>query len=199
MESWAEARTLVVVGLGNPGREYSATRHNLGFKVVEFLARRLNMPISQRGLRSRFGRGRFGNDNLLLVLPQTFMNLSGRAIKGFLASYRVPIDRLLVICDDLNLPPGSLRIRPAGSDGGHKGLRSIIEELGNQDFPRLRLGIGLPPPELDAADFVLLPMSREELDRFTPTIERAAQVVQCWLEQGIEASMNLFNSRDEQV
>ncbi|HBE72577.1 MAG TPA: aminoacyl-tRNA hydrolase [candidate division Zixibacteria bacterium] len=180
-----------VVGLGNPGRRYEGTRHNLGFLAVDELARRRLAPWRARALHlaARTADGA----PALLVKPQTFMNLSGPAVARALRYRKVAADRLLVVCDDLALPFGSLRLRPRGSDGGHNGLRSIIESLGTSDFPRLRLGIGAAPPGLDASRYVLERFPPAERSRLPELLGLAADGLELALEKGIEKAMNQIN------
>jgi len=184
----------IVVGLGNPGRRYEGTRHNLGFDV----ARRFVQLQGGERLRAAFDSELMltsvGRQAVLVMLPQTYMNRSGRAVRAAIDRFRqFQLDRLLVICDDLNLPLGKLRFRPKGSDGGHRGLRDIIEELGTNEFHRLRLGIGSPPPGCDAAEYVLAPFSNSERQQVEEMIERAAEAVLLWCRADITTCMNQYN------
>jgi len=184
----------VVFGLGNPGREYADTRHNLGFRVVDELLRRA-------GARARRGAGdydlasaRLGGTPVLLVKPSTYVNRSGRAIQQLGGRYSFGPAELLVVVDDVALPFGKLRLRPGGSAGGHNGLRSLVETLGTGDFPRLRLGVGGAPPGADLADYVLAPFSDEEQQALPGLIAQAADAVQRVLALGVERAMSLVNT-----
>ncbi len=185
----------MVVGLGNPGREYAATRHNAGFMVVDALARALGVTFSRTRQQALLAEAQAGPHRVLLVKPQTYMNLSGQAVGPLVRYYRLPLERLLVVYDDLDLPFGTLRLRPRGGHGGHKGMRSIIEALGGrQDFPRLRIGIGRPPGRMDAADYVLQPFRREEAEAWPWIADRAVEGIRLWLTQGPDAAMNRVNA-----
>ena len=185
----------IVVGLGNPGPRYRDTRHNLGFQVVEQLAR-------QQGWRFRsarwwrWARGRLGAEETVLAQPLTFMNDSGRAVQGLVADLEIPVEDLLVVCDDLNLPSGQVRLRRGGSSGGHKGLASIARVLGTEGFPRLRLGVGTS--EGDAVEFVLSEFSSGERETIEEAVAQAAEAVRCWATRGIGDAMNQFNRRATQ-
>ena len=186
--------TNLIVGLGNPGREYSASRHNVGFRVVEALARAHGLAFSRRqGTRSFVAQGMAAGSPLVLAKPQTFMNLSGKAVGSLVRLLGVLPERLLVIYDDLDLPLGRVRLRPDGSSGGHKGMRSIIEALGTQAFPRLRVGIDRPPGSMDPAEYVLLPFAPQELSLVAEAIQTAADAVECWLSAGIVDAMGRYN------
>jgi PTH1 family peptidyl-tRNA hydrolase len=179
---------LAVLGLGNPGDEYRDTRHNVGFRVLE----RLGAPLARKRFRALVAEVQWGSEKVLLACPQTFMNESGRAARAVLDFHALAPERLLVVCDDFHLPLARLRVRTGGSAGGHRGLESIIRELGTEAFPRLRLGIG--ECRGDSVKYVLGRFSRAEQDEIQPAIERAATAVRVWAEQGIAACMNRFNA-----
>lgn len=181
----------IVVGLGNPGREYAGTRHNVGFMVVDELARRLTMSSFRRRFRSELGEGNLGGEKVVLVKPQTYMNLSGGAVRETVGWYHCPRDAVLVVLDDLDLPFGSLRLRASGSAGGHNGLASIIDQLGSNEIPRLKVGIGRG--RSSATAHVLARFSPEEQREIAEVVQRAADAVEVWSEQGIVAAMNRFN------
>lgn len=186
----------VVVGLGNPGRRYEGTRHNLGFMVVEEVARRTGVPATgaaREQFESLVTETTVGGERVILAKPQTFMNLSGSAVQPLLAFHKVPPSDLLVICDDLNLPLGRLRFRAGGSAGGHHGLEDIERRLGTQDYPRLRIGLGLPPG-FRAEAFVLGKFSGEESSVLGPAVKAAAEGVEIWVEKGVGAAANRFNA-----
>jgi PTH1 family peptidyl-tRNA hydrolase len=188
----------LVVGLGNPGRSYRWTRHNMGFLLVEQLARRHGIELSRRGLQSLYGRGRIGEEQVVLAKPQTYMNLSGEAVDRLLRFFKIPPEDLIVLHDDLDLPPGNVRIRRRGGHGGHRGVKSIIERLGREDFLRVKIGIGRPTNlEQDPTDFVLAPLSKAEKEAFGQQIEKSAEVVELLIREGPETAMNRFHERQE--
>jgi PTH1 family peptidyl-tRNA hydrolase len=187
----------IVVGLGNPGRRYEGTRHNIGFAVADEVARRHGMEFeSGRAdtLTARRGRGAAA---LLVVKPLTMMNLSGEAVAGVAGFYKIEPPAILVVADDVNLPLGRLRLRKGGTAGGHNGFRSIIECLGTGEFPRLRVGVGRGDPRRDLADHVLARFDGDERDEVERTIARAADAVETFLAEGIEAAMNRYNRAED--
>lgn len=186
----------LIVGLGNPGRSYADTRHNVGFRVVDELARRWGLALTQRKFNGVTVDGRRGEQRVLLLKPTTYMNLSGRSIGEAVAFYKIAPEGLLVVADDLALPLGRLRIRGKGSAGGHKGLASTISALGTEEFARLRVGIG-SAERGNAVNYVLGPFTPAEDEIIGPSILRAADAVECWLENGVDAAMNQFNRPDE--
>jgi PTH1 family peptidyl-tRNA hydrolase len=184
----------MIVGLGNPGSEYARHRHNIGFRIVESLARAHQLGFARRkGSKAHVAEGRIGERPVRLVKPQTFMNLSGQAVGRLSRASEVPPAQILVVYDDLDLPLGRLRLRPEGGSGGHKGMRSIVETLGSQAFPRLRVGIDRPPGRMDPADYVLQPFSEADEKLIPEIVERAVSAIECWLEEGIVAAMDQFN------
>lgn len=185
----------VVAGLGNPGDRYRDTRHNLGFMVVEALAAARRGAWSAPSHRRRSASVRLAGSSVLLVEPLTYMNLSGEALAPLVALEGLPASRLLVVCDDIALPRGGLRLRKSGSDGGHNGLKSIIEHLGTTGFPRLRLGVGPVPPRVDAAEFVLAEFLPEERAEVGSMVEAGVACVEAWVREGIDRAMNRFNAR----
>jgi len=185
----------LIVGLGNPGPRYARNRHNVGFRCLRELAARHGIPLDRREKNARVGRGVICEQPVLLALPQTFMNESGRAVAALARFYHVEPERLLVIYDDLDLPPGTLRLRPGGGSGGHKGMRSIIQHLGSEAFPRLRIGIGRPPGRMDPADYVLQDFSAGETPLIEEALERAVLAIETWLSEGIERAMDRYNQR----
>ena len=189
----AEPPSRIIVGLGNPGDQYAQTRHNVGFWCVDRIAEDYTIALSRRHRSTLIGEGVIEGHNIVIAKPRTFVNLSGQAIAYLLARYKVSPQELLVVHDDLALPPGKLRLRPGGSAGGHKGMGSIIEAVRTQDFPRLRIGIGQPPPGSDQVQYVLSPMSEDERNAAGEAIERAAQAVATLLTDGITEAMNRFN------
>ncbi len=184
----------LIVGLGNPGEGYACHRHNIGFRVVDALARAHRLSFSrQKGFQARVAEGRIEGQRAILAKPQTFMNLSGRAVGRLVRARGIQFDRLLVVYDDLDLPLGRLRLRPEGGAGGHKGMRSITDTLGSQAFPRLRVGIDRPPGQMDPADYVLRPFREEEMPLVAQVVERAVTAVECWLAKGLVAAMDEYN------
>jgi PTH1 family peptidyl-tRNA hydrolase len=183
----------LVVGLGNPGREYIGTRHNVGYEVVERLAAKHGPVQFRRRFDGRLGSLDIARHKVLLLMPGTYMNESGRSVQAALKFYDLACQELLVVCDDLNLPAGKIRVRGQGSDGGQKGLRSIARAIGSTEFPRLRIGIGRNPDDQDASQYVLDRFAREQRELIDAAIDRAADAVLVWCEYGLEASMNQFN------
>jgi PTH1 family peptidyl-tRNA hydrolase len=181
----------VVVGLGNPGREYAATRHNVGYAVVDLLAQSTRAGRFQSRFQAQVAELIEDADKLLLVKPETFMNLSGRCVRQLVDFYQLPVDQLLVVCDDINLPLGKLRFRARGSHGGHNGLRSLQEHLGTAEYSRLRIGVERPTD--DAVDHVLGRFRPSERPVIEEAVAKAAEGVVVWMSQGIEACMNRYN------
>jgi PTH1 family peptidyl-tRNA hydrolase len=181
----------LVVGLGNPGRDYERSRHNFGFLVIDELARRHSGRVTDRAAKSLTGRVRLGDRELVLAKPQTMMNLSGQAVKALRSKYGVPLDRSLIVHDELDLPFGRLRVRSGGSSAGNHGLDSIITSLGTKDFARIRIGIGKPPG--NGIDHVLSPFTNAERDQLPEIIGRAADAVEVAVREGLERAMTDFN------
>ena len=183
----------LVVGLGNPGRKYAGTRHNVGFEVLADLARRYSATTSSMN-DAEVADVVIGGERVFLCAPQTFMNLSGRAVRQIADFYKIEAEDLLVVCDDLNLPCGRLRLRGKGSAGGQKGLADIIQRLGTNEFARLRIGIGSPPPRMDGAAFVLAKFLPEERSVIDEAVLRAADGVEAWVRDGTQRAMNTVNA-----
>ncbi|MCA9109441.1 MAG: aminoacyl-tRNA hydrolase [Planctomycetaceae bacterium] len=184
----------VVVGLGNPGQKYVGTRHNVGFDVLRILAEKYQAEPSRTKFESGLTEVVLGNERVLLVAPQTFMNLSGRAVRQVMDFYKLETSDLLLVCDDLNLENGRLRLRASGTAGGQKGLQNTIDHLGTQDFARLRIGIGRPPGRMDAAAYVLQRFSASDRESMAVTVQQAADAVVQWVQQGIQSTMNSVNA-----
>ena len=188
------APLVLIVGLGNPGPEYAHHRHNVGFQIVESLAESHGLTFARhKKAKAYVAEGQIGEQTVLLAKPQTFMNLTGKTVLRLSREREIPPDSILVVCDDLDLPLGRLRIRPNGGSGGHKGLRSIIELLDSQDFSRLRVGIDRPAGSLDPAEYVLQPFDAEDRAVVTDTIQRAVLAIETWLADGIVVAMDHFN------
>ncbi len=185
--------TFLLIGLGNPGREYSDNRHNFGFMLIDMLALRLHARGMKLQSKAIVTDGQYEGRKLILAKPQTYMNLSGQSIQGLANFYKIPLEKLLVAHDDLDIPFGTIRIRPGGGPGGQKGVASAIERLGTKDFARLRLGIGRPPGRMDPADYVLQNFSREEMKEVVMILERAADAALCFVTDGLDTAMNRFN------
>ena len=183
----------VIVGLGNPGREYAGTRHNFGFELIDRLAVRLNAQGLRLHSHALVTTAQHQEHRILLAKPQTYMNLSGKSVQGLARFYKVTLENILVAHDDLDLPLGSLRLRPGGGPGGQKGVKSTIEMLGSQEFSRLRLGIGRPPGQMDPAAYVLQKFSPTEHAEVSEVLERAVEASLAFITVGIQAAMNQFN------
>lgn len=186
----------VVVGLGNPGRQYAGTRHNVGYAVVEYLAAAPGVGPFRSQFQGLVAEAAEGGEKVLLVKPETFMNLSGRAVRQVVDFYKVPVEHLLVVCDDFNLPLGKLRVRAKGSHGGQNGLRNIQEQLGTDAYPRLRIGVGSPAPG-EAVDHVLSRFKPGERAAVEDAVAKAAAAVLVWVRHGIAACMNRANAPDD--
>jgi PTH1 family peptidyl-tRNA hydrolase len=185
--------TILIVGLGNPGREYRENRHNVGFMLIDTLAVRLNCAFSRFQFKALVTSCVYEENKLILAKPQTFMNLSGQAVFSLLKFYKLPLSNLMVANDDLDLPAGTIRIRPSGGSAGQKGIESIIQVLGTQDFPRLRLGIGRPPGQMDAADYVLQNFSKGEFGLINEMLDRGGQAALMFTKNGLDAAMTRYN------
>ena len=183
----------LVVGLGNPGRRYENTRHNVGYAVLAELGRRFGAGAPRARFHGELLEANFDGVRALLLSPTTYMNRSGLSVQAASAFYKIPEDDILVICDDLNLPLARVRIRRGGSSGGQKGLEDIIRRLGTDQFPRLRVGIGVPPEPWDAVDYVLARIPQEEREPMGQAVQDAADAVVVWAHQGIEVCMNRYN------
>ncbi|HME06938.1 MAG TPA: aminoacyl-tRNA hydrolase [Bryobacteraceae bacterium] len=185
----------LVVGLGNPGREYAATAHNLGFLVVDRLAERNRIKVGRKDCMAEVGHGSIGGSKVLLAKPQTFMNASGPSVKGLMVKYEIAEPDLILVYDELDLPWGSLRIRPKGSAGGHRGVASVIASLGSQGFPRVRLGIHGGRREGDAINIVLAEMKRAQKEELDELLDYASKAVESIITEGVEKAMAVFNRR----
>lgn len=185
--------TFLLVGLGNPGREYRETRHNVGFMAVDRLCASFGIKLSRLQSKALTGSGQWAGHKIVLAKPQTFMNLSGQPVSSLLRFYKVPLPQLLVIHDDIDLPVGTLRIRPDGGSAGQRGLASIIQQLGTQEFPRLRIGVGRPPGQKEAADYVLKGFTSSDQELITIVLDRAVDAARIFIEHGLEMAMNQYN------
>lgn len=185
--------TYLIIGLGNPGREYRETRHNVGFMLLDRLTVKLHARFSRLQSKALVASANYQECKIILAKPQTFMNLSGQSVKGLLHFYKLPLENLLIAHDDLDLPVGAIRIRPDGSSAGQKGMTSTIERLGTNEFPRLRLGIGRPPGQMQAPDYVLQEFSGDDLIIISETLNRAVEAALTWVTDGLESAMNKYN------
>ncbi len=183
----------LIVGLGNPGPEYAWTRHNLGFQVVNTLAELWRIPMKRRSLEAVWGQGRVGGGPVVLAQPATYMNLSGRAVSLLLAYFKLSPGALVIIHDDLDVPYGRLKIVEGGGPGGHRGILSIINALDTEDFLRVKLGIGRPPPEIPAENYVLSLFSKDEAEVITDLVVRGAEAVATLIEEGLDAAQNRYH------
>lgn len=188
----------LIVGLGNPGREYRFNRHNVGFMTLDRLVQRNELKIfTKKQGQALITTGVIAGAPVILAKPQTYMNLSGRAVSSLLRFYDIPLERLLVCFDDIDLPVGTLRLRPEGGSAGQNGMNSIIEQLGTQAFPRLRLGVGRPPGQKAAANYVLKDFKDDELEIMEVTLDRAVDAIEAFLKDGIILTMSRFNGPGE--
>ena len=184
----------LIVGLGNPGKEYEKTRHNCGFRALDLLAEKLGCKIDKGKFQGLYGQTVYGGRKLYLLKPLTYMNLSGRSVLQLSAYFQIPPQRIIVLFDDISLEPGRLRIRADGSAGGHNGIKSIIGELGSQDFPRVKIGVGgKAHPEQDLADHVLSGFSASEEKALISALERAADAALCIMDHGVADAANRYN------
>jgi PTH1 family peptidyl-tRNA hydrolase len=187
----------LIVGLGNPGREYRWTRHNMGFLLIDELARENQIPVTRRGLKALYGRGRIAQIDVILAKPQTFMNLSGEAVQRLLHFFRIPPEDLIVLQDDLDQPWGKIRIRLRGSSGGHRGIQSIQDAIGSGGFVRFKIGIGRPPVrQQDPADYVLDPLEDWEKKEIETILKRGREAIEILLSQGSQEAMNRFHKNE---
>jgi len=187
-ESW------LIVGLGNPGKEYANTKHNCGFRAIDLIAGQLGCKIDKGKFQGLYGQTTYNGTKLYLLKPQTFMNLSGRSVLQMSAYYNIPPQRIIVLFDDISLEPGRLRIRSEGSAGGHNGIKSIIAELGSQEFPRVKIGVGAKPhKDADLAEWVLSGFTAQEEKALAVSLKNAADSALCIIEHGIYEAANRFN------
>jgi len=183
----------LIIGLGNPGKAYANNRHNVGFRCINKLAKVHGIPLAQRSCQAQFGIGQIAGKEVVLAKPRTFMNLSGKSVKLLIRRFQTDPGNLLIIHDDLDLPLGNIRLYSGGGSGGHKGVESIITQMGSKDFPRIRVGIGRPQGDGDAVAFVLSDFSPEERVVIEDTIARVTEAIHCLLREGIMAAMNKYN------
>ena len=184
----------LIVGLGNPGREYERSRHNCGFRALDILAQQLGVKVDKLKLQGLYNQTNYNGCKLFLLKPQTYMNLSGRSVLQLSAFFEIPPQNIIVMFDDISLEPGRLRVRAEGSAGGHNGIKSIIQELGSQEFPRVKIGVGAKPtPEFDLANWVLSTFSANEEKALAVALENAADAALCIIDHGVPETANRFN------
>lgn len=193
LPSLESSSSFLIVGLGNPGREHKYNRHNAGFLVMDHLASSLGTSFSRVVARALVTEARYSGKHCILAKPQTYMNLSGQSVSELVRFFKIPLENLLVVYDDIDLPFGTIRLRPSGGAGGHKGMASIIERLGTQEFPRLRIGINRPPGQMEAADYVLQDFSQAESRSLPQILDRSVQTILVFLTEGIAQAMTRFN------
>ena len=187
-ESW------LIVGLGNPGREYEKTRHNCGFRALDLLADQMGAKVDKLKFQGLYAQANYNGTKVFLLKPQTYMNLSGRSVLQLSANFNIPPQRIIVMFDDISLEPGRLRIRPNGSAGGHNGIKSIIQEVGSQEFPRVKIGVGAKPnPNYDLADWVLSTFSANEEKALAVSLDNAAKAALAIIDHGVPEAANRFN------
>lgn len=187
------SKPYLIVGLGNPGREYQASRHNVGFMVLDRLAERLDVSFRQVKMNALMTALRWQEERLILIKPQTYMNLSGQAVSSFVRFYKLPLENLLVVYDDVDLPFETLRLKPDGGDAGQRGVRSIIQQLGTKSFPRLRIGIDRPPGRMEVSDYVLQKFSSTEREILPMILDQASEAVLHFVKHGLDQAMTRFN------
>ena len=187
------AETFLIVGLGNPGREYRENRHNIGFLLADRLALNLKARFTRLQAKALVASTIYQERKIILAKPQTFMNLSGQSVQGLIHFYKLPLTNILIAHDDLDLPPGTIRIRPDGGSAGQKGMSSILERLGTDEFPRLRLGVGRPPGQMQAPDYVLQDFTTGERTLISETLDRAVEAALVFVTEGLEVAMNQYN------
>lgn len=190
-----KSKPYLIIGLGNPGREYRTNRHNVGFMVLDRLAQELDTSFSRVKMNAVVTAVRWKGERLILIKPQTFMNLSGQAVSSFIRFYKLPLENILVVYDDVDLPFGHLRLKPDGGDAGQKGVGSIIQQLGTKEFPRLRVGIGRPPGRTPVSDYVLQDFSRDEKELLPFVLDQAALAARHYIEHGLNSAMTRFNQQ----
>jgi len=185
----------VIAGLGNPGREYRITRHNAGFMVLDKISETVGIKVRGFRYKGRTGKGRYQGEKLFLLKPRTYMNRSGASVGACLSGLKLNADSLIVVHDDMDLPPGRIRVKKSGGAGGHRGLGSLIDYLGTEEFTRIKIGIGRPLQDVDPVDYVLLPFIKEEKEVIKDAIEKGARAALAVVVEGVDAAMNEFNSK----
>ena len=188
----------LIAGLGNPTREYEKTRHNVGFEAIDILADKAGTTVTEKKHKALYGKGYIGGQKVILAKPQTYMNLSGESIREIADFYKIEPENIIILCDDINLSEGQLRIRLKGSAGGHNGLKNIISHLGTQEFPRIRIGVGEKPRGMDLADYVLGRFPKEQQAVMEEAYRDAAEAACKMIEDGADAAMNHYNRKNKE-
>lgn len=183
----------LIAGLGNPGSKYENTRHNVGFDTIDYLSWKHNIKLSKIGFKAIYGEGEIQGVRTILLKPQTYMNLSGESIRDIVAWYKIPLEKVVIVYDDIDLEPGKIRVRPKGSSGTHNGMKSIIYQLQSDGFPRVRIGIGRAPEKWDLADYVLSKFSKEDREVMNKSVEKAADAAIMIATTGVEKTMGTYN------
>ena len=183
----------LIVGLGNPGKEYENTRHNMGFNTINKISQQYNIEVKQNKFQALYGSGMIEKEKVILLKPQTYMNLSGNSVKEVVDFYKIEKEKILVIYDDMDIEPGKIKIRKKGSAGGHNGMKSIIQMIGTEEFPRIRVGIGRPIHKDDEINYVIGAIPEEDLKRLDEGIEKAQKAVEEILRNGVDSAMNKYN------
>ncbi len=186
----------IIVGLGNPTREYEGTRHNIGFEAIEAIAKTYQITMDTKKHKAICGKGMIGAEKVILAMPQTYMNLSGESVRELADFYKVSNEEIIILYDDISLDVGALRLRKKGSAGGHNGIKSIINHLGTDEFPRIKIGVGDKPKGWDLADYVLGRFGKEEQEEMRAAVERTAKACECIINDGMDAAMNIYNKRE---
>ena len=188
----------LIAGLGNPTRDYEKTRHNVGFEAIDILADKAGTTVTEKKHKALYGKGYIGGQKVILAKPQTYMNLSGESIREIADFYKIEPENIIILCDDINLSEGQLRIRLKGSAGGHNGLKNIISHLGTQEFPRIRIGVGEKPRGMDLADYVLGRFPKEQQAVMEEAYRDAAEAACMMIEDGADAAMNHYNRKNKE-
>ena len=192
-----QGKMKVIVGLGNPGREYAATKHNVGFMFIDALAEKLSVTDWKEKFTAQIGEGRIGSEKVLLVKPQTYMNNSGEAVGPLMSFYKLPVEDCIVVHDDMDIPAGTIRIRKKGSAGGHNGIKSILAHIGDEHFARVRIGIGRPLQGWTVVNHVLAPFSEEDVPKINEAIKYLLPAVECIVNDDVDMAMNKFNPKKQ--
>lgn len=197
IESPESPKPFLIVGLGNPGRQYQTNRHNIGFMLVSRLAENLGVSFTRVQSKALVTKTTFQDKPVIIAKPQTYMNLSGQSVGSLAKFYKIELDHLMVVYDDVDLPFGRIRIRPSGGSAGQKGMRSIIDQLGTEEFPRMRLGVGRPPGSKGAASYVLRNFAGEDAEFLPQVLERGVEAVLTFISEDLTTAMNRFNSKTD--
>lgn len=196
---YSESSPYLIVGLGNPGKDYKSTRHNVGFLLIDELAKQENQTFSRMEHKAMVAKFQLHGKRVILAKPRTFMNNSGQSIGGLARFYKVPLENILVAYDEVDLPLHTIRLKPSGGSAGHKGIKSAIQHLGSNEFARLRFGINRPPGRMKTPDYVLQDFSRQELEELPIIFDRCIKAIKLWMSEGIESAMNQYNQIPDEL